>query len=191
MPIKISPSRPSQPPQRVHRSNGRDLRADVLIRNISGDQPMWYFTVINKLDKVQRSLQTYRAFLMVKKLNRNNSRRVCNNSQICCKGICNKGFQMDQQKQLFQQQRVMPEASSASLDSTALTLNGGDWQEEIYQKITIVYLAIFFIRYTLHELSYKSTGYTLHGMRQKSTGLRIHFLFSAPIPLELTDKNAI
>ncbi|KVH91385.1 Coactivator CBP, KIX domain-containing protein [Cynara cardunculus var. scolymus] len=51
------------------------------------------------------------------------------------------GFQqqnvIDQQKQLFQQQRPMPEASSTSLDSTAQTgnPNGGDWQEEVYQKI--------------------------------------------------------
>ncbi|XP_076952488.1 mediator of RNA polymerase II transcription subunit 15a-like [Bidens hawaiensis] len=51
------------------------------------------------------------------------------------------GFQqqnvIDQQKQLFQQQRVIPEASSTSLDSTAQTgnPNGGDWQEEVYQKI--------------------------------------------------------
>ncbi|KAL8264109.1 hypothetical protein R6Q59_022239 [Mikania micrantha] len=51
------------------------------------------------------------------------------------------GFQqqnvIDQQKQLFQQQRAMPEASSTSLDSTAQTSNpnGGDWQEEVYQKI--------------------------------------------------------
>ncbi|MFS7928575.1 putative coactivator CBP, KIX domain superfamily, mediator complex subunit 15, KIX [Helianthus anomalus] len=44
---------------------------------------------------------------------------------------------IDQQKQLFQQQRAMPEASSTSLDSTAQTgnSNGGDWQEEVYQKI--------------------------------------------------------
>ncbi|KAM0029655.1 putative coactivator CBP, KIX domain superfamily, mediator complex subunit 15, KIX [Helianthus debilis subsp. tardiflorus] len=49
------------------------------------------------------------------------------------------GFQqqnvIDQQKQLFQQQRAMPEASSPSLDSTAGNTNGGDWQEEVYQKI--------------------------------------------------------
>ncbi|XP_071733741.1 mediator of RNA polymerase II transcription subunit 15a-like isoform X2 [Rutidosis leptorrhynchoides] len=51
------------------------------------------------------------------------------------------GFQqqnmIDQQKQLFQQQRPMPEVSSTSLDSTAQTVNpnGGDWQEEVYQKI--------------------------------------------------------
>ncbi|KVH89839.1 Coactivator CBP, KIX domain-containing protein [Cynara cardunculus var. scolymus] len=44
---------------------------------------------------------------------------------------------IDQQKQLFQQQRAMPEASSTSSDSTAQTgnPNGGDWQEEVYQKI--------------------------------------------------------
>ncbi|KAK1417881.1 hypothetical protein QVD17_27015 [Tagetes erecta] len=42
----------------------------------------------------------------------------------------------DQQKQLFQQQRAMPEASSTSLDSTAQTGNlNGDWQDEVYQKI--------------------------------------------------------
>nr|GMC60806.1 mediator of RNA polymerase II transcription subunit 15A-like isoform X1 [Ipomoea batatas] len=44
---------------------------------------------------------------------------------------------IDQQKQLFQQQRTTPEASSTSLDSTAQTgnANGADWQEEAYQKI--------------------------------------------------------
>ncbi|XP_024985083.1 mediator of RNA polymerase II transcription subunit 15a-like isoform X3 [Cynara cardunculus var. scolymus] len=44
---------------------------------------------------------------------------------------------IDQQKQLFQQQRAMPEASSTSSDSTAQTgnPNGGDWQEEVYQKL--------------------------------------------------------
>ncbi|KAK9283860.1 hypothetical protein L1049_012114 [Liquidambar formosana] len=44
---------------------------------------------------------------------------------------------IDQQKQLFQSQRALPEASSTSLDSTAQTghANGGDWQEEVYQKI--------------------------------------------------------
>ncbi|XVE89026.1 hypothetical protein DITRI_Ditri19aG0116900 [Diplodiscus trichospermus] len=44
---------------------------------------------------------------------------------------------MDQQKQLYQSQRAVPETSSTSLDSTAQTghANGGDWQEEVYQKI--------------------------------------------------------
>ncbi|KAJ9556280.1 hypothetical protein OSB04_010894 [Centaurea solstitialis] len=44
---------------------------------------------------------------------------------------------IDQQKQLLQQQRPMPEASSTSSDSTAQTgnPNGGDWQEEVYQKM--------------------------------------------------------
>ncbi|CAK9309347.1 unnamed protein product [Citrullus colocynthis] len=44
---------------------------------------------------------------------------------------------MDQQKQLYHSQRALPETSSTSLDSTAQTgqVNGGDWQEEIYQKI--------------------------------------------------------
>ncbi|CAK9309348.1 unnamed protein product [Citrullus colocynthis] len=44
---------------------------------------------------------------------------------------------MDQQKQLYHSQRALPETSSTSLDSTAQTGqgNGGDWQEEIYQKI--------------------------------------------------------
>ena len=43
---------------------------------------------------------------------------------------------IDQQKQLFQSQRALPEASSTSLDSTAQTgtTNVGDWQEEVYQK---------------------------------------------------------
>ncbi|CAN1138341.1 Mediator of RNA polymerase II transcription subunit 15a [Linum perenne] len=44
---------------------------------------------------------------------------------------------VDQQKQLYQSQRALPEISSASLDSTAQTgqTNGVDWQEELYQKI--------------------------------------------------------
>ncbi|GMI91895.1 hypothetical protein HRI_002858800 [Hibiscus trionum] len=44
---------------------------------------------------------------------------------------------MDQQKQLYQSQRAVPETSSTSLDSTAQTgqANGSDWQEEVYQKI--------------------------------------------------------
>ncbi|KAL3338815.1 hypothetical protein AABB24_027774 [Solanum stoloniferum] len=44
---------------------------------------------------------------------------------------------MEQQKQLYQSQRVAPEASSTSLDSTAQTgnVNAADWQEEVYQKI--------------------------------------------------------
>ncbi|XVF24725.1 hypothetical protein REPUB_Repub13aG0151900 [Reevesia pubescens] len=44
---------------------------------------------------------------------------------------------IDQQKQLYQSQRAVPETPSTSLDSTAQTghANGGDWQEEVYQKI--------------------------------------------------------
>ncbi|WCJ40445.1 Mediator of RNA polymerase II transcription subunit 15a [Euphorbia peplus] len=44
---------------------------------------------------------------------------------------------IDQQKQIYQSQRPLPETSSTSLDSTAETgnSNGGDWQEEIHQKI--------------------------------------------------------
>lgn len=44
---------------------------------------------------------------------------------------------MEQQKQLYQSQRVAPEASSTSLDSTAQTgnANAADWQEEVYQKV--------------------------------------------------------
>ncbi|PKI44207.1 hypothetical protein CRG98_035390 [Punica granatum] len=44
---------------------------------------------------------------------------------------------MDQQKQLYQNQRGHAEASSMPLDSTAQAgqANGGDWQEEIYKKI--------------------------------------------------------
>ncbi|GAY65148.1 hypothetical protein CUMW_239020 [Citrus unshiu] len=44
---------------------------------------------------------------------------------------------MDQQKQLYQPQRALPETSSTSLDSTHQTgqANGVDWQEEVYQKI--------------------------------------------------------
>ncbi|XP_012454272.1 mediator of RNA polymerase II transcription subunit 15a isoform X1 [Gossypium raimondii] len=43
----------------------------------------------------------------------------------------------EQQKQLYQSQRAVPETSSTSLDSTAQTglANGGDWLEEVYQKI--------------------------------------------------------
>ncbi|ONI00908.1 hypothetical protein PRUPE_6G111000 [Prunus persica] len=44
---------------------------------------------------------------------------------------------MDQQKQLYQSQRPLPETSSTSLDSTAQTghATGGDWQEEVFQKV--------------------------------------------------------
>ncbi|XP_058105043.1 mediator of RNA polymerase II transcription subunit 15a-like [Magnolia sinica] len=44
---------------------------------------------------------------------------------------------IDQQKQLFQPQRVLPEASSTSMDSTAQPGHVGvpDWQEDVYQKI--------------------------------------------------------
>ncbi|XP_057450702.1 probable mediator of RNA polymerase II transcription subunit 15b isoform X2 [Lotus japonicus] len=44
---------------------------------------------------------------------------------------------LDQQKQLCQSQRPLPKISSTSLDSTTQTgqPNGGDWQEEVYQKI--------------------------------------------------------
>ncbi|XP_050205171.1 mediator of RNA polymerase II transcription subunit 15a-like isoform X2 [Mercurialis annua] len=47
---------------------------------------------------------------------------------------------MDHQKQLYQSQRPLPQTSSTSLDSTAQTghANGGDWQEEVYQKIKIM-----------------------------------------------------
>ncbi|KAJ7962801.1 Mediator of RNA polymerase II transcription subunit 15a [Quillaja saponaria] len=44
---------------------------------------------------------------------------------------------LDQQKQLYLSQRALPETSPTSLDSTAQTgqINGGDWQEEVFQKI--------------------------------------------------------
>ncbi|GKV15586.1 hypothetical protein SLEP1_g26366 [Rubroshorea leprosula] len=44
---------------------------------------------------------------------------------------------VDQQKQLHQSQRAVPDTSSTLLDSTVQTghPNGGDWQEEVYQKI--------------------------------------------------------
>ncbi|PQQ20323.1 hypothetical protein Pyn_16897 [Prunus yedoensis var. nudiflora] len=44
---------------------------------------------------------------------------------------------MDQQNQLYQSQRALPETSSTSLDSTSQTghANGDDWQEEVFQKI--------------------------------------------------------
>uniref|UniRef100_A0A2K2B0L4 Mediator complex subunit 15 KIX domain-containing protein n=2 Tax=Populus trichocarpa TaxID=3694 RepID=A0A2K2B0L4_POPTR len=47
---------------------------------------------------------------------------------------------IDQQKQLYQPQRALPETSSTSLDSTAEIghANGADWQEEIYQKIKVM-----------------------------------------------------
>ncbi|XP_022967562.1 mediator of RNA polymerase II transcription subunit 15a-like isoform X1 [Cucurbita maxima] len=53
---------------------------------------------------------------------------------------------MDQQKQLYHSQRALPETSSTSLDSTAQTgqANGGDWQEEIYQKIKAMKELYFF-----------------------------------------------
>ncbi|XP_058004759.1 mediator of RNA polymerase II transcription subunit 15a isoform X1 [Hevea brasiliensis] len=43
---------------------------------------------------------------------------------------------IDQQKQLYQSQRPLPETSSTSLHLTAQTIhaNRGDWQEEVYQK---------------------------------------------------------
>ncbi|CAN7098576.1 unnamed protein product [Brassica rapa subsp. narinosa] len=47
---------------------------------------------------------------------------------------------VDQQRQLYQSQRTLPEMPSSSVDSTAQTenANGVDWQEEVYQKIKIM-----------------------------------------------------
>ncbi|CAB4281868.1 unnamed protein product [Prunus armeniaca] len=47
---------------------------------------------------------------------------------------------MDQQNKLYQSQRALPETSSTSLDSTAQTghATGGDWQEEVFQKIKLM-----------------------------------------------------
>ncbi|XP_029125740.1 mediator of RNA polymerase II transcription subunit 15a isoform X3 [Cajanus cajan] len=44
---------------------------------------------------------------------------------------------LDQQKQLYQSQRTLPETSATSLDSTTQTAqpSGVDWQEEVYQKL--------------------------------------------------------
>ncbi|CAL0335264.1 unnamed protein product [Lupinus luteus] len=44
---------------------------------------------------------------------------------------------LDQQKQLYQSQRALPETSTTSVDSTAQTSQSSrvDWQEEVYQKI--------------------------------------------------------
>ncbi|KAL5072432.1 hypothetical protein RYX36_011416 [Vicia faba] len=44
---------------------------------------------------------------------------------------------LDQQKQLYQSQRALPETSITSVDSTIQTAqpSGGDWQEELYQKL--------------------------------------------------------
>ncbi|CAK8574605.1 unnamed protein product [Lathyrus sativus] len=44
---------------------------------------------------------------------------------------------LDQQKQLYQSQRALPETSTTSVDSTTQTeqLSEGDWQEELYQKL--------------------------------------------------------
>ncbi|KAL2338178.1 hypothetical protein Fmac_012624 [Flemingia macrophylla] len=44
---------------------------------------------------------------------------------------------LDQQKQLYQSQRTLPETLASSLDSTIQTAppSGGDWQEEVYQKL--------------------------------------------------------
>ncbi|XP_062012017.1 mediator of RNA polymerase II transcription subunit 15a isoform X2 [Rosa rugosa] len=44
---------------------------------------------------------------------------------------------MDQQKQLYQAQRALPETSSNSTAQTGHT-NGADWQEEVYQKIKVM-----------------------------------------------------
>nr|TKR84741.1 hypothetical protein D5086_0000255290 [Populus alba] len=46
----------------------------------------------------------------------------------------------DQQKQLYQSQRALPETSPTSLDSTTQSghVNGNDWQEEIYLKIKVM-----------------------------------------------------
>ncbi|KAM1472663.1 hypothetical protein ACFX2I_028885 [Malus domestica] len=47
---------------------------------------------------------------------------------------------MDQQKQLYQSLRPLSETSLTSLDSSAQAghANGGDWQEEVYQKIKVM-----------------------------------------------------
>uniref|UniRef100_A0A7N0TTT6 Mediator complex subunit 15 KIX domain-containing protein n=1 Tax=Kalanchoe fedtschenkoi TaxID=63787 RepID=A0A7N0TTT6_KALFE len=44
----------------------------------------------------------------------------------------------DQQKQMYQSQRALPEASSTSIDSASQTghANSADWQEEVYKRIT-------------------------------------------------------
>ncbi|CAN7098574.1 unnamed protein product [Brassica rapa subsp. narinosa] len=47
---------------------------------------------------------------------------------------------VDQQRQLYQSQRTLPEIPSSSLDSTAQkeSVNAVDWQEEVFQKIKIM-----------------------------------------------------
>ncbi|KAL9668082.1 hypothetical protein QQ045_002456 [Rhodiola kirilowii] len=46
----------------------------------------------------------------------------------------------DQQKQMYQSQRPLPEASSTSIDSASQSghANSADWQEEVYKKITVM-----------------------------------------------------
>ncbi|XP_018492757.1 mediator of RNA polymerase II transcription subunit 15a isoform X2 [Raphanus sativus] len=52
---------------------------------------------------------------------------------------------VDQQRQLYQSQRTLPEMPSSSLDSTAQTESGNavDWQEEVFQKIKTMKEAYF------------------------------------------------
>ncbi|KAK4483588.1 hypothetical protein RD792_010787 [Penstemon davidsonii] len=52
---------------------------------------------------------------------------------------------LDQQKQLFQSQRTIPDVPLTSSDSSSHTgnANGGDWQEELYQKIKSMYEMYF------------------------------------------------
>ncbi|CAH8353849.1 unnamed protein product [Eruca vesicaria subsp. sativa] len=52
---------------------------------------------------------------------------------------------VDQQRQLYQSQRTLPEMPSSSLDSTAQTESGNavDWQEEVFQKIKTMKDAYF------------------------------------------------
>ncbi|KAI4385611.1 hypothetical protein MLD38_003616 [Melastoma candidum] len=46
---------------------------------------------------------------------------------------------IDQQKQLYQSQRTLTETSSMSVDtSQAGSANGGDWREEVYQKLQVM-----------------------------------------------------
>ncbi|XP_013638225.1 PREDICTED: mediator of RNA polymerase II transcription subunit 15a-like isoform X2 [Brassica oleracea var. oleracea] len=47
---------------------------------------------------------------------------------------------VDQQRQLYQSQRTLPEMPSSLVDSTAQmeSVNGVDWQEEVYQKIRTI-----------------------------------------------------
>ncbi|XP_022716550.1 LOW QUALITY PROTEIN: mediator of RNA polymerase II transcription subunit 15a-like [Durio zibethinus] len=69
-------------------------------------------------------------------LHQNMQPRLHASGQLSCSLLQSQNL-IDQQKHLYQSRRAVPETSSTSLDSTAQSghANGGDWQEEVYQKI--------------------------------------------------------